>query len=68
MTHSPSFDLFGSYFPSWMICLVAGILLTFGCRTLLMRLKLESEVGHLALIYPCLSALFTCLLWLILFR
>jgi hypothetical protein len=35
---------------------------------LLLRYRLESEVGLVALFYPSVVALFTCLLWLIFFR
>jgi hypothetical protein len=26
--HAPSIDVFGSYFPAWLICLVVGVVLT----------------------------------------
>jgi hypothetical protein len=26
--HAPSIDVFGSYFPAWLICLAAGVVLT----------------------------------------
>jgi hypothetical protein len=51
-----------------MVSLVAGVILAFGVRSLLLRYRLESEVGPLALFYPCVVVLFTCLLWLIFFR
>jgi hypothetical protein len=51
-----------------MVSLVAGVILAFGVRFLLLRYRLESEVGPVALFYPCVVALFTCLLWLIFFR
>jgi hypothetical protein len=51
-----------------MICLTAGVILAFVVRSLLVRYRIEAEVGPLALIYPCVVVLFTCLLWLIFFR
>jgi hypothetical protein len=51
-----------------MVCLVAGVVFAFIVRYLLARYKLESEVGPAVLFYPCIVALFTCLLWLIFFR
>jgi hypothetical protein len=51
-----------------MVCLVAGAALAFAVRFLLLRYRLESEVGLVALFYPSVVALFTCLLWLIFFR
>jgi YtcA family len=66
--HAPSIDIIGSFFPVWMLCLTLGIILTFVVRYLLVRKQLETEVGNLALFYPCVVVLFTCLLWLIFFR
>ncbi len=67
-TRAPSVDIVGSFFPAWMICLTAAVFLTFAVRYLLVRLRLESEVGPLALFYPSLLVLLTTLLWLGYFR
>jgi hypothetical protein len=66
--HSPSIDILGSFFPAWMLCLAAAIPLTFGARAVLLRFRLENEVGPLALFYPLSVVLFTSILWLIFFR
>ncbi len=66
--HAPEVNIIGSFLPAWMICLMAGVILAFVVRYLLVRYRIESEVGPLALIYPCVVIFFTCLLWLILFR
>lgn len=65
---APSVDIIGSFFPGWMICLAIGVVLTFAARFILLRLRLESEVGPLALFYPSLLTLLTSLLWLAYFR
>jgi hypothetical protein len=65
---APSVDIIGSFFPGWMICLAVAVILTFAVRYLLLRLRLESEVGPLALFYPSLLTLLTSLLWLAYFR
>jgi hypothetical protein len=65
---APSVDILGSFFPIWMICLTMGVFLTFAVRYILLRTKLESEVGPPALFYPCTVVLCTCLLWLFFFR
>ena len=67
-SRAPSISVIGSFFPVWMVSLFAGVILAFAVRSLLLRYRLESEVGPLALFYPCVVALFTCLLWLIFFR
>jgi len=65
---APEVNIIGSFLPAWMICLTAGVILAFVVRYLLVRYRIESEVGPLALIYPCVVIFFTCLLWLIFFR
>jgi 4-amino-4-deoxy-L-arabinose transferase-like glycosyltransferase len=65
---APSFDVLGSFFPVWMLCIVAAILLTIVVGWLLARADLEAELGPRALIYPSMVTLFACAIWLILFR
>jgi hypothetical protein len=65
---APSVDIIGSFFPVWLVCLTLGVVLTFVGRFILVKLKLESEVGPLAIFYPSLLALITGILWLTLFR
>ena len=63
---SPSFDIMGSFFPAWLLCVAAGILLTVVLRLLLLRLRIA--VAFTGLTYPCLTALCTFALWLTFFR
>jgi YtcA family len=65
---APAVNIIGSFLPAWMICLTAGVILAFAARSVLLRYRLETEVGPLALFYPCVVILMTCLLWLILFH
>lgn len=65
---APSIDVLGSFFPVWMVCLTVAVILTFFARNLVVRCKLESHVGPVALFYPSIVILFSCLLWLIFFR
>jgi hypothetical protein len=65
---APAINILGSFFPAWMICLTAGVVLAFVVRYILLRYRLETEVGPLALFYPCVVVFSTCLLWLIFFR
>jgi hypothetical protein len=67
-SHAPSVGIIGSFFPGWMICLIAGVIGAFLARFLLLRSRLETEVGPLALFYPCVVVLLTCVFWLVLFR
>jgi hypothetical protein len=64
-TRDPSFDVVGSIFPAWLVCLVAGILLTVPTRWAFSRLRVSIICP--ILVYPSLTALFTFLLWLVFF-
>ncbi|MCU1262831.1 MAG: hypothetical protein JWO80_5716 [Bryobacterales bacterium] len=65
---APSVDILGSFFPVWMVCLSVAVIFTFFARSLVVRCKLESHVGPVALFYPSAVVLFTCALWLIFYR
>ena len=65
-SRAPSFDILGSFFPAWLVCLAAAILLTFLARWVLLRL--HTAVVLPILVYPSLTALFACALWLAFFR
>jgi hypothetical protein len=62
---APSFDIVGSFFPAWLVCLVVAILLTVLSRELLRRYV---EIVWPIVVYPSLTAVFTFALWLILFH
>ena len=63
---APSFDILGSFFPAWLLCLVVGLLATIAVRWLLLRLHIAIAVPVLT--YPSLTALFTLAMWLGFFR
>jgi len=62
---APSFDIVGSFFPAWLVCLIAAILLTALTGWLLRRLQIPVAVPILT--YPSLTAFFTFALWLVFF-
>ena len=64
---SPTFNILGSFFPSWLLCLVAGILLAAITNRIFARFVLDKEILWPVVVYPCLALLFACALWLILF-
>ena len=67
-SRAPSVDILGSFFPIWMVCVSVAVILAFLAHKLLVRWKLESHVGPVALFYPSLVVLLSCLLWLTFFR
>ena len=65
---APAIDVLGSFFPAWMVCIIASVALAFVVRYFLLKGQLESEVGHLAIFYPCVVVFLACGLWLLFFR
>jgi len=65
---APAIDVLGSFFPAWMVCIIAAVVLAFLVRYFLLKYRLETEVGHLAIFYPCVVILSACGLWLLFFR
>ena len=63
---APSFDVLGSFFPAWLACLALGLVLTAAARWVVTRLHIVIALPVLT--YPSLTALFSCALWLALFR
>lgn len=66
--YAPSVDLFGSFFPIWMICIAAGAALTFAARRLFIRARLDDQLGPRLIVYPSMVTLFACTIWLVFFQ
>ena len=67
-TNSPSIGVLGAYFPDWLFCIIAGVVLTVVIYLIVKRL----QAGHLmrpsAVVYPTLVALLALAVWLMLFQ
>ncbi len=64
---APSFNILGSFFPAWLICMIVGIILAAIVNWTLTTLKQEKLISWSILVYPCLAAFFAFTLWLIFF-
>jgi len=64
----PVLNIFGSFFPAWVVCMVIGITLAIAARSLLAIAGLEPHLGPLLLVYPCLGLLLTMATWLVFFH
>jgi hypothetical protein len=66
--NAPSIGVLGAYFPDWLFCIVAGVVLTVVIFLILGRL----QAGHLmkpsAVVYPTLATLLALAVWLLLFQ
>lgn len=65
-SRAPSFDIMGSFFPAWLLCIFVGLLLTVAARWLFLRLHIV--IAPPILTFPSLALLFTLALWLASFR
>ena len=65
--HSPTLDLFGSYFPAWMLCAVVGILIAVIIRQVLVVAGIGEYVIVPLLTYAGLAVSATLLVWLVWF-
>ncbi|HXJ84134.1 MAG TPA: YtcA family lipoprotein [Candidatus Methylomirabilis sp.] len=64
----PILNIQGSFFPSWIVCMAVGGILTGVLRQLFVLLRLEPNLGPLLLVYPSTWLLVTMLTWLVLYR
>jgi hypothetical protein len=66
--HSPSVSVLGAYFPDWLFCIVAGVVLTVAVYQVLARLPGSGRFGPSAVVYPSLVTLLALITWLIFFQ
>ena len=64
---APTFNILGSFFPSWLICLFVGICLSVIANRIFARFALDKEILWPIVVYPSIALLFACILWLIVF-
>ena len=65
-SRAPSFDILGSFFPAWLLCVALGLVFTVAAHWLLLRAHVLLALPILT--YPSLTALLTFALWLAFFR
>jgi hypothetical protein len=64
----PVLNIAGSFFPAWMVAMVAGVALTAAARYIFAAAGLEAYLGPPVLIYTSLGLFLTVLTWLLLYR
>lgn len=65
---APTFNILGSYFPSWIICCTGGAVIAYAVHRFFVRRNLLSELWSLPVVYTALFSFVSCTLWLIFFR
>jgi hypothetical protein len=64
----PTFNILGSYFPSWLVCVGIAIGLTFVAHLLITTKKFADRLWPLPIVYSALLCFFSCTLWMIFFE
>ncbi len=64
----PTFNILGSYFPSWLVCLAISIVLTLLAHAFITARNLADKLWPLPVVYSSLLCFFSCILWLIFFE
>src|SRR5712664_2086778 len=65
---SPSIGVLGAYFPDWLFCIVASVVLTVVIYLIVKRLEVDHLMGPPAVVYPTLVAFLALAVWLMLFQ
>ncbi len=66
--YAPSLSVLGAYFPDWLFCIVAGVLLTVVIYLILKRFQAGLLLGPSAVVYPTLVTFLALAVWLMLFQ
>jgi YtcA family len=64
----PIVNIAGANFPAWLLCAICGATLAAMFRPIFAATRLEPHLGPLIVIYPCLSVLLACLIYLMFFN
>jgi Mn2+/Fe2+ NRAMP family transporter len=64
---APTFNILGSYFPAWLLCVIAGVAGASAVSGLLGRFWRQHLLRWTIVVYPCLAASIAFTLWLVLF-
>ena len=62
---APSRSILGSYFPSWMICVLVAMCLTIVVRAVLAKVGIEDELPAPIVVYLAFTLAFSFALWLL---
>ena len=66
--HSPTFDIVGSYFPAWMVCIILGLAASLITRQLLILYRIDLYLRFAPLVYTCMLLFYTLAIWLLFFQ
>jgi YtcA family len=62
---APSRNILGSYFPSWMICALIGMVATVAVRAVMAKTGIDATLPVPILIYLAIATTFSLATWLL---
>jgi hypothetical protein len=64
---APSFELFGAFFPAWMLCALAGVFGAAGARVVLTTQTLSEVIPFRLAVCTAVGTIVGLLVWMALF-
>jgi len=64
----PSVNVLGSFFPAWMLCILAGITVALLVHRLFNAIGLDPWIGPRAVVYPALAVGAMFATWIVFFQ
>ncbi|WP_284321337.1 YtcA family lipoprotein [Dyella acidisoli] len=62
---SPSRNILGSYFPTWMVCALLGIVFVAVVRSVLVKTGVDASLPVPVIVYLCMWTAATLAIWLV---
>jgi YtcA family len=62
---APSRNILGSYFPSWMICALIGMVATVAVRAVLAKVGVDAALPMPIVVYLAMATAFSLAIWLV---
>jgi hypothetical protein len=62
---APSRSILGSYFPSWMICVLIGMCATILVRGIFVKVGIDTELPMPVVVYLAFTIAFSFAIWLL---
>jgi hypothetical protein len=62
--HCPSLNIFGTFFPAWLLCALIGVFAAVVAYNILSRTRLGPEIRPAPLAYSSIALNVTFILWL----
>ncbi|ASG18469.1 hypothetical protein DU258_19850 [Salmonella enterica subsp. enterica] len=62
---SPAIPVIGAYYPGWLFCIIASLIVTLITRRIIQRIA--KNLSYAGIVYTAIFALYAMLFWLVFF-